>query len=168
MLALFLGVLLQLAPAVVFDALVHDFGPHPVSDKELGYTFEFKNVSGNNVSIAYALATCPCSTVTWTRESVAPGGKGKVSVIYEKELYADQFDKNISVFFEGESKPVMLRIRGSFYDTSETLADDFPAQRGDLGFDSDSFDLKELIQGVEFRGRFFVANMGEKPIDVRL
>lgn len=168
MLAFFLTALLQLTPSVVFDSLVYDFGAHPVSDSELNHSFEFRNESGSDVSISYALATCPCTTLSWTRESVAPGGKGQVTVSYSKELYSQLFDKTVSVFFEGESRPVLLRISGSFFDTPETLAADFPVLRGTLGLEGDSFNIGEQVRGREFRGRFFVANTGEDPLDLRL
>lgn len=163
-----LSALLQAEIPVAFDNTVFDFGTRQRSESTLSCDFTFRNEGGRSVRISYAVATCSCTKVNWTTSSVPPGGTGKVTAVYTKERHSDSFEKIISVFFDGYSKPVLLSIRGRFGDTEESLESDFSAVRGKLGLDSDSFDSGIIAAGGAFSTEFPVANMGNSPMHLEL
>ena len=144
---------------ISFDSLSFDFGSHPQTDNTLTHDFTFTNVSGKTISLSYAVATCSCTKVSWTQGSIAPGGSGSVKVIYRREAGATSFEKFVSVFVSGESKPVVLRISGSFYDTSGSFERDFPERLGPIGAKFKLFDLGNLHHGSIVSRRFTLANV---------
>ena len=161
-LTLFLGV----SDLVSFDSLSHDFGPHPREDQTLTCDFSFTNISSKPVTVSYAVATCSCTKVSWSREPVAPGDAGTVKVLYEQVSTDASFEKFVSVFFEGESKPVVLRICGSFYDTDKSLAADYPVVENGLGLSRREYDLGYLHHGAVSSGSIAVANLTDGNLTV--
>ena len=67
---------------IVFNKLVHDFGSITKSEGPQSYTFEFTNTGNKPVSVLKVTASCGCTTPGWTKEPVAPGGKGDIKATY--------------------------------------------------------------------------------------
>jgi hypothetical protein len=155
---------LQSEIPVAFDNTVFDFGTRQRGENTLTCDFSFRNEGGRSVRISYAVATCSCTKVNWTTSSVPPGGTGKVTAVYTKERLSDSFEKIISVFFDGYSKPVLLSIRGRFKDSEDSLESDFTATRGNLGLEDDTFDVGNIVAGDSFANELFVANMGDNSM----
>ena len=167
LLTFILTTLLLAAPdALSFDSLSYDFGSQPKSVESLTHTFKFTNTSSSSVRISYALATCSCTKISWTRESVPPGGQGAVTAVYNREFGANSFEKLISVFVDGVPKPNVLRIAGSFYETKEVLGSEFPVSRGPLGFNYSPIDLGNVCRGSQVQRSFWAANLSSDDIKV--
>lgn len=163
--------LLALIPQVLnvlWGDVAYDFGAVPRESYELKHEFRFTNDSDSPVTISYAVASCSCISLDWTREAVAPGSEGKVSVVYFKESTADSFDKIISVFFADASKPQQLRISGHFVETGESLRQDFPFRRGALGLQYDPGDFATVHPGEPVYQNLWLANFSSQGIDVNL
>ena len=78
----------------------------------------------------------------------------------------DSFEKFISVFLEGQTKPYVLRIAGSFTEAPESLLADFPARSGSLGFYSLPVVVGEVYSGTLTEDSFWVANFSNKAAAV--
>ena len=167
-LSIFLTLFLGASDLISFESLSHDFGSHPKTDNTLVHDFSFTNVSGKPVSLSYAVATCSCTKVSWTQETIKPGDKGTVHVTYRREANASSFEKFVSVFVAGQSKPVVLRITGSFYDTEDVLSGDFPVRMGPAGAPRQVFDLGTVAVGSVHTGRFQLANLSEGDFELSL
>lgn len=155
------------APEVLsFDSISHDFGSQPKTVESLEHEFTFTNVSGRSISISYAVATCSCTRLSWTTGPIQPGGKGSVKAIYIRERGVNTFEKFISVFVDGQTKPYVLRIAGSFFETDKSLADDFPAARSIVGFASLPVQVGEAYRGELANDSFWVANLSDKSISL--
>ena len=152
--------------AVSFDSISHDFGSQPKSVQSLEHVFRFKNNSNRAVRISYAVATCSCTSLSWTSDSVAPGAEGFVKATYYRETNVNSFEKFISVFFDGTSKPTVLRIAGTFYETSEALASEFPVVRGPVGFMFSPINHGQVSPGSLASDSFWVANLSSEPARV--
>ena len=158
--------LLPQAGLVIWDSQVRDFGALSREVSELECDFRFTNNSQDPVSISYATATCSCTSLSWTIQDVQPGECGSVHVVYTRESVADSFDKGISVFFKGDSKPCLLRISGSFFDTELSLARDFPCRRSSLGFSDGREDVGKVHPGELVFRNLFLANFSDREITV--
>ena len=155
------ALLLQASGALSFDTVSYDFGAHPRTDEVLSCDFTFTNVSRKPVRISYAVATCSCTKPGWSKELVQPGAQGVISVVYHKES-KDSFEKFISVFAEGETKPYVLRIAGSFFDNDESLSRDYPFIRGEYRLETEEINLGNINPGVPVRYRLAVINTAER------
>ena len=155
------------APEVLsFDSISHDFGSQPKTVESLEHEFSFPNFSDRAVSISYAVATCSCTRLSWTTGSIQPGGKGTVKALYIRELGVESFEKFISVFVDGQSKPYVLRIAGSFFETDKSLSDDFPASVSMVGFASLPIQVGEAYRGELAYDSFWVANLSDETISL--
>ncbi|MCR5325793.1 MAG: DUF1573 domain-containing protein [Bacteroidales bacterium] len=165
-LSILASVLVAVPVALNFVRTSFDFGDHPAQERELVCEFPFTNVSDHPVSIAYAVASCSCTKLTWTTEPVLPGQSGVVTAVYTKERYVDQFTKQITVMVEGESQPYFLSFSGYFHETPASLFQDFKYRRGILCLEYDPLELGLVSAGVESKGRFEIANFSENSISI--
>lgn len=160
------ALLLGSADVIVFNEVTHDFGSQPKSVNVLSHDFTFTNVSSKPVSISYAVSTCSCTKLKWTKTKVEPGETGFVRADYYREQTRNSFEKFISVFVDGVSKPYVLRIAGSFYDTQSTLEASYPVRRGNIGFTQDVIDLGTMHPGYVQRGAVWLANLSEDYLGI--
>ena len=167
LLALYLSLFAPMA-SISWDTMVHNFGSLSRDSDKLNCEFTFTNNSDRAVRVAYAVASCSCTKVDWTREPVVPGSNGTVSVTYFRERNADSFDKSVSVFFEGSPKPYVLVFMGKFYDTSQTLASEFPYRRSSLGLQDDPGDFDVVHPGQAAYMNMWLSNFSSETISVRL
>jgi len=158
--------LLTAPDVLTFDSLSYDFGGQPKSVETLTHEFRFTNTSSRPVRISYAVATCSCTKLSWTNGTVQPGESGFVKALYVRERNADTFEKFISVFVEGRSKPYVLRIAGSFYETDSALSAEFPAVLGPLAFTSSPIDIGDVHSGTQTYDSFWLANLSPKALRV--
>jgi hypothetical protein len=74
----------------------HDFGKLK-RGQIVKYTFDIKNTGNKNLTIQKVIAACGCSTISFTEESIKPGGIGHVNVTLDtKDLNGKQV-KSITI-----------------------------------------------------------------------
>ena len=104
---------------VVFNKLTHDFGVIAENDGSQSYSFEFTNKGTDPVMIQKVVSSCGCTTPDWSKEPVAPGGKGYVKVTY-KPSGVTTFNKSITVnIANGNPETLVLHIRGNVMTIAE-------------------------------------------------
>src|SRR5947207_8236017 len=59
----------------------HDFGTVEESGP-IGYEFTFTNTGSAPIVITDVRASCGCTTPSWPKEPIAPGGKGVIKAEY--------------------------------------------------------------------------------------
>ncbi|MDR0995700.1 MAG: DUF1573 domain-containing protein [Tannerella sp.] len=91
----------------------HDFGRVPESGGKVSHTFTVKNTGTAPLVITRVIASCGCTTPTWTKEPIAPGKTGKVIVTYDPEGRPGTFTKSVSIFSNGKRGAYTLLIRGN-------------------------------------------------------
>lgn len=152
---------------VAWDKTVHNFGDVSVADGPLSCTFTLTNKGAEAVSIFEVVSSCGCTDVKWTRETIQPGGKGTVSATYKNEDGPIPFDKTLTVYISGVSKPSVLRIRGVVHEKKKSLSELYGAERmGDLGIKTRTLRAPTLRQGLSVSESVTVANLGKKPLQV--
>lgn len=95
-----------------FDSTVHDFGTLTQEDGVQSHVFTVTNIGSEDLVIYAVMTTCGCTKVDWTRETVAPGKTGTISVTYANEDGPYPFDKALKVYLSGIDKPVVLHLKG--------------------------------------------------------
>ena len=68
-----------------FDRTVYDFGNVRISDGPQSCSFQVKNTGSTPAVIYQVASSCGCTGVKWTREPIAPGAEGKISVTYSND-----------------------------------------------------------------------------------
>lgn len=90
----------------------HSFGDIPEGDK-VSHTFKFKNTGDNPLKIENVKPSCGCTTPDWSREDVAPGAEGFVTVEFDSKGKTGQQKKSVTVTFANtDPKNKMLQFEG--------------------------------------------------------
>jgi len=152
--------------SIEFNKQVHDFGDIMLSSGKQSYTFTFKNITQQPVVIQTVISSCGCTTPEWTRSPVKPGGSGKVGVTFLNDQGPYPFDKSLTVYVTGSSKPVILRIKGVVHEKKKNIRQLFPVLFGQLGLRKSPVDLGQVMKGSVDRETIDVANTSGTPIKV--
>ncbi|MBS1951905.1 MAG: hypothetical protein OJF59_001392 [Cytophagales bacterium] len=93
-----------------WETTTHEFGKVK-QGTPVTYEFKFTNNSKVPLIITNAAPSCGCTTPSWTREPVMPGGQGHVKATYNAAA-AGIFDKTITVSANIDGGIVILHIKG--------------------------------------------------------
>jgi Protein of unknown function (DUF1573) len=84
-------------PIIQFDSTTLRFGTLAIGEK-LDHTFRFTNTGQAPLMIAQVSPSCGCTVPrNWTRDPIAPGGSGEISVTFNSKGNAGQVEKSITV-----------------------------------------------------------------------
>ena len=155
----------QVGDVVEFDKTVHDFGDISVNDGPQSCTFTVKNIGKEPIAIYEVVTSCGCTDATWTREPLQSGKTGTISATYKNEDGPVPFDKTLTVYIAGVSKPVILRLRGIVHEKQKSLSELYGAERlGNLGLKTLSYKVPNVLQGESSSDEAKVANLGKQPL----
>ena len=157
----------QVGETVEFDKTVHDFGDISVNDGPQTCTFTVKNIGQEPIAIYEVVTSCGCTDASWTREPLQPGKTGTISATYKNEDGPVPFDKTLTVYIAGVSKPVILRLRGIVHEKKKSVAELYGAEKiGNMGLKSLNYKVQNILQGESSSDEAKVANLGTKPMKV--
>ena len=158
---------LQVIEVVEFDKTVHDFGDISVNDGPQTCTFTVKNIGQEPIAIYEVVTSCGCTDASWTREPLQPGKTGTISATYKNEDGPVPFDKTLTVYIAGVSKPVILRLRGIVHEKKKSVAELYGAEKiGTMGLKSLNYKVQNILQGESSSDEAKIANLGTKPMKV--
>ncbi|MDR1592838.1 MAG: DUF1573 domain-containing protein [Prevotellaceae bacterium] len=105
-LLLFCGVTLfaQQKQVVEFTEKTHDFGVVKEEVNRISYDFVFKNIHSTPVTLKSVKASCGCTTPAWSKEPIAPGQTGTITVTYSTAGRPGMFTKSIAVVLSNGSE----------------------------------------------------------------
>ena len=157
----------QVGETVQFDKTVHDFGDISINDGPQTCTFSVKNIGKEPIAIYEVVTSCGCTDAQWTREPILPGKTGAISATYKNEDGPVPFDKTLTVYIAGVSKPVILRLRGIVHEKKKSVSELFGAVKlGSMGLKSLSYKVPNILQGESSSDEVKIANLGNKPMKV--
>lgn len=90
------------APIMKFASETHDFGTLK-EGPAASYDFVFTNVGKSPLIIQSCTASCGCTTPDWTKEPIAPGKTGKISVKYNTQGRPGTFSKTVYIASNAKS-----------------------------------------------------------------
>ncbi|MEM7655785.1 MAG: DUF1573 domain-containing protein [Bacteroidota bacterium] len=152
----------QNAPKIEFDNTTHEFGTLQKGDPA-EHTFTFTNTSDAAITLQRVKASCGCTTPSWTRESIEPGGSGTIDVKYNSNRVG-AFTKTVTVTYEEGARPVVLYIKGKVDAPAAQVVDIYKEKQGNLAFDLVGVNVGQLNSDQEKTLTFQVKNIGPKPI----
>ena len=157
----------QVGEVVEFDKTVHDFGDISVDDGPQTCTFTVKNVGKEPIAIYEVVTSCGCTDAQWTREPLQPGKTGAISATYKNEDGPVPFDKTLTVYIAGLSKPVILRLRGVVHEKKRPVSELYGAVKlGNMGLKSLNYKVPNILQGESSSDEAKIANLGKQPMKV--
>ena len=98
---------------IKFDKVVHNFGNFSEKSPVQKTTFTFTNVGNKPLIINQAIASCGCTIPAYTKQPIAPGQKGQITVTYNgKGMFPGHFKKSITVRSNGNVEMTRPYIEG--------------------------------------------------------
>lgn len=95
--------------SIKFEEMAYDFGDIEQNSTN-PKTFTFTNTGDKPLIISDAKASCGCTVPHYTREPIAPGGTGKIDVIYKPGMQANKQTKTVTITANTEPATTVLRI----------------------------------------------------------
>jgi hypothetical protein len=89
----------------------HDFGTVEESGP-IGYEFTFTNTGNAPIVISDVRASCGCTTPSWPKEPIAPGGTGVIKAEYNTTGRIGTFNKSITITSNATEASKVLYIKG--------------------------------------------------------
>jgi hypothetical protein len=84
-------------PIITFDKNTYDFGDL-VQGEQVTYTYKFRNTGKSMLIVSDAKATCGCTIPKWTKDPVAPGKSGEITVTFNTAGKMGKQNKVILLF----------------------------------------------------------------------
>lgn len=151
---------------VSFNELVHDFGDILISDGKQTCVFKMKNISNVPILIHRVIASCGCTQPYWTKTPIKPNETGEIKITYLNDQGPYPFNKSITVYVGGLSKPVILKVRGAVYKTPQTLQALFQVRYGSIGFREKKINMGWVEQGLSSSMKIEVANLTNRETKI--
>jgi hypothetical protein len=131
-LAVFAGKAQQIGPNISWDNPAHEFGDIKEEDGKVTHNFTFTNTGNEALTIINVRPSCGCTSSDYTKEAVAPGGKGFVSATFNPENRPGKFSKSITITTNCNPPTSNLRFTGNVITRPQTVTDEFPRNIGEL------------------------------------
>ena len=114
----------------------HNFGRFSESAGRQTHDFVFTNAGTDPLVIHNISVGCGCTTPEWTRSPIPPGGRGKITAIYDPQNRPGQFNQSLTVHTNSNPSTVVLTIRGEVTPRERTVEETFTFPVGMVRFES--------------------------------
>lgn len=151
---------------IVFEKLEHDFGSFKEEAGDQTYSFKFTNSGASPLILNNVQASCGCTTPEWTREPIAPGGKGMIKVSYNPKNRPGPFNKTVTVTSNAENSPVVLRIKGTVEQREKTLVELYPREIGPLRAKTNQISFVKINENEIKSDSLEVINDTDQPVKI--
>lgn len=105
--------------SLLLEETTHDFGKIP-QGRPVTYIFTIKNSGKDTLKLEDVRASCGCTTPEWSREPVAPGASGNLTVGYNAAAEGP-FSKSVAIYYNGQQQK-NITITGIVYKAAATPA----------------------------------------------
>lgn len=148
---------------LAFEETVFDFGLIEEAKGPVTHNFQFDNTSDRPVKILAVKPSCGCTTPDWTKDVIAPGGKGFVAAKYDPKSRPGHFNKTLTITTDGGGDAFVLTIKGNV--VLENNYSPFREAKGNWKLVSTGFNMGKVFLKDEFVWKDFeVINGGDAPI----
>ncbi len=105
------------APVFKFEKETFDFGQINEGEK-VSYDFKFKNTGKSPLIITSATATCGCTIPSYSKEPIAPGAEGVLSVVFDSAGKPGMQNKVITITANTVPELTQVNILGNVVNSS--------------------------------------------------
>ncbi len=154
-------------PIAKFEKTTHDFGQVTEDDGNISYKFLLTNDGDAPLVISNVTASCGCTTPDWTKEPIAPKGKGSVTVTYGAKGRPGPIGKTVSVYTNQGDAPIVLSIKGNVNPKPLAPEEKFPLQIGDMRMRAMVVNYGNLAINAQRSQTLDIFNAGKTALTLR-
>jgi hypothetical protein len=146
-----------------FEKTVHNFGELEELREGVDYSFQFMNESPDTLRITYVKASCGCTIPGWTKEPIAPGGKGEVKAHYNTYNRPGAFNKSLRINWANGAKQT-LYIQGNVLPRTKSIEEELPVLVGSIRSKYKAFNMGNFDTEKPARKSFAIYNDSDDTI----
>lgn len=153
------------AQGLVFSNPVQAIGTISEDDAPRVYKFRYRNTSKTPLVILRVVTTCGCTEPSFSRQPIAAGAQGEVSVTFHPRGRAGALHKTLSVYTNlSAAKPAERLVLEGTVGVSTDSFSGFPVRMGALRLKRQSIDFRSVNASRRRVERIEVANTGHRPL----
>lgn len=165
--ALLLSASIMIAqPKVQVSKYEHDFGTFREEDGRQSFNFEIVNTGNAPLVIQNVVASCGCTTPTWTKSPIPPNGKGVVTALYDPAGRPGPFNKTLTVYTNTNPATVVLVIKGEVKERERTIEELFTFPVGGIRFESNHLAFTTILKTGKKIRVMQVINTSKEPVKI--
>ena len=123
--------------------------------------FEVQNTGNQPLQILDVRTDCGCTTVNWSKTSIAPGASATLTVSYDANTLGT-FHKSIIVNTSASATPIRLTLQGRVLREVVDYDKDFPVRIGDVRLSTDNIEFDDVNRGEQPQTTLYLFNAGKK------
>jgi hypothetical protein len=145
----------------------HNFGTFKEEAGRQQYDFIVTNTGQQPLVIQNIVTSCGCTTPEWTKQPIPPGGKGKITAIYDPVNRPGAFDKTLSVYTNTKPQVTVLKIKGEVTPREKTIEELFTFAVGNsVRFESVQLAFTNIKKNEKKIRTMQVVNTSDKPVKI--
>ncbi len=155
------------AQELLFDTTTHDFG-NIYDDAGLAtHTFEFTNTGTKPLILTRVRPGCGCTTTDYSKDSIAPGGRGFITTQFNPRGYSSVFAKSISVSSNDiQQENIVLIIRGVVVNKEQEKSRQYPYSLGALRYDAKSINFAAIDVTTKIQDTIGIYNPQDTAVTI--
>ncbi len=151
-------------PQIKFESEIYDFGTIKEANGPVDHKFEFTNTGKTPLVIQGVRSSCGCTTPSWTKDPVPPGGKGFITARYNPLHRPGPFRKSLTITSNADTPTKVLFIKGIVEAKPKTIADHYPNKMGAIRVRYRSLNMGKLTTEKPFTRSFDMYNDSDKDL----
>ena len=156
----------QVGPNISWEESAFDFGDIPEANGKVAHKFNFTNTGNAPLVITNVRPSCGCTTSDYTKEPVAPGGKGYVEASFDPARRIGNNSKSITVTTNSATPTSTIRFTANVIAKPNTVEDDYPRTMGDLRLKTNHLALMNVTTNEIKEGELEIMNTKDFDLNV--
>jgi len=144
----------------------YNFGVFKEESGRQTFDFIVTNTGGNPLIIQNVVASCGCTTPEWTKSPISPGGKGKVTAIYDPANRPGAFNKTLTVYTNATPPTTVLTIKGEVTPREKTVDELFTFPVGPVRLESNQLAFTNVKKTEKKTQRISIVNTSKASVKV--
>lgn len=153
-------------PVLTLNNNAYDFGRIYEDQGKVTHSFTVRNSGSDSLLISNVRSNCGCTSPAWTKEPIAPGKEGFITVEYDPKNIRGSFHKTVQVQSNASNASMFLTISGTV--VPPLKKEKLYYKVGDLSVKSRHINLGYLYKGTIGHAAMTIANLTEKPLELAL
>jgi len=154
-------------PLMKLSSTEYNFGSFKEEAGRQTYDFIVTNTGNSPLVIKNIVASCGCTTPEWTKQPIPPGGKGKITAIFDPQNRGgENFNKTLSVYANTKPEVTVLTIKGQVIAREKTIEDLYMFPVGNIRFESNHLAFTNVKKTEKKIRVMQIINPSEVPVKV--
>lgn len=148
-----------------FEKEKYNFGNIKEDAGKVSHKFVFTNLGAEPIVITNVNSSCGCTTPSWSREPVPPGGKGFINAVFDPSGRKGKFHKTITIRYNESTNPKILHIVGNIL-TKEDLYGEYKYLMGPIRMNKRNIHFSQMYNDEKKTQTIKIMNVSEENIKI--